>query len=107
VLAVSEPFAARRLERRLADLEAAAERLFGRALRFAIRAPEAPAAPRPAAALGARSPRSDAEEEAARRRRREALDHPAVNAALEILGGDVVEIRPLGAGGAPTPGGGG
>jgi len=31
-----------------------------------------------------------------RQRRREALAHPAVNAALEILGGEVVEIRPLG-----------
>jgi hypothetical protein len=96
VLVVAEPFAARRLERRQADLEAAAERLFGRPLRFAIRTAEAPAAPRPASALGARAPRSDGDEEAARRRRREALDHPAVNAALEILGGDVVDIRPLG-----------
>jgi DNA polymerase-3 subunit gamma/tau len=108
VLAVSEPFAARRLERRVADLEAAAERLFGRPLRIAIRPPDEPPAPHPAAALGARAPRSDADEEAARRRRRAALDHPAVNAALEILGGDVVDIRPLGTSPAarrgPAPG---
>jgi hypothetical protein len=101
VLAVAEPFAARRLERRLADLEAAAERLFGHPLRLRIRTAEAPAAPRPP---GAAAPRSDADEETARRRKREALDHPAVNAALEILGGDVVEIRPLGGGGPPAGG---
>jgi hypothetical protein len=104
VLEVADPFAARRLERRLADLEAAAERLFGRPLRLVLRAADTPAAAPTPAARGARAPRSDAEEEAARRRRREALDHPAVNAALEILGGDVVDIRPLG-GGPPAGGG--
>ncbi|MCZ7620528.1 MAG: DNA polymerase III subunit gamma/tau [Myxococcota bacterium] len=94
--------------RRQADLEAAAERFFGRSLRVEITeitgttgaagaAGTAAVAPAPpAAALGGRTPRSDAAEEADRRRRREALDHPAINAALEILGGDVVEIRPLG-----------
>ena len=29
-------------------------------------------------------------------RRREALNHPAVNSALEILDGEILEIRPLG-----------
>ncbi|MCL4684636.1 DNA polymerase III subunit gamma/tau [Myxococcota bacterium] len=107
-LAVPDPFAVRRLGRRQADLEAAAERFFGRSLRVEITeitgttgaagaAGTAAVAPAPpAAALGGRTPRSDAAEEADRRRRREALDHPAINAALEILGGDVVEIRPLG-----------
>jgi DNA polymerase-3 subunit gamma/tau len=104
VLAVGEPFAARRLERRLPDLVAAAERFFGHPLRIAIQGADASAPSRPAAALGG-APRSDAEEEEGRRRRREALDHPAVNAALEILGGDVVDIRPLGKG--PPPAGGG
>lgn len=104
VLAVAEPFAARRLERRLADLEAAAERFFGRPLRIAIQGADAPG-PAPAApARGGRAQRSEPEEEAARRCRREALDHPAVNAALEILGGDVVEIRPLGGAGPPAGG---
>jgi hypothetical protein len=104
VLAVSEPFATRRLERRLGDLEAAAARFFGRPLRVAIQGGETPAPAAASARPGARGPRSDADEEAARRRRREALDHPAVNAALEILGGDVVEIRPHG-GGPPAGGG--
>ncbi|MEB2344308.1 MAG: DNA polymerase III subunit gamma/tau [Deltaproteobacteria bacterium] len=95
VLAVAEPFATRRLERRLGDLEAAAARLFGRPLRLVLRSAEAPAPPH---AAGASPPRPDADEELLRRRRRAALDHPAVNAALEILGGDVVEVRPLGSG---------
>ncbi len=110
-IAVPDPFAVRRLGRRQADLEAAAERFFGRSLRVEITeiteitgtpgtagtAGTAAVAPvPPPAALGGRAPRSDAAEEADRRRRREALDHPAINAALEILGGDVVEIRPLG-----------
>jgi DNA polymerase-3 subunit gamma/tau len=95
-IAVPEAFAARRLERRQADLEAVCARLFGRALRVVVSGPDTPAAP-PAE-------RSDADEEHLRRRRREALDHPAVNAALEILGGEVLEIRPLGAGG-PAAGG--
>ncbi len=95
-LAVSDPFAVRRLERRMADLEAISERFFGRALRIEITGPEVPAPARAPAPLGGRAAPSDADDEADRRRRREALDHPAVNAALEILGGDVVEIRPLG-----------
>jgi hypothetical protein len=39
------------------------------------------------------------DDETVRRRRRDALAHPAVNTVLEILGGEVVEIRPQG--GAP------
>jgi hypothetical protein len=31
-----------------------------------------------------------------RSQRREALNHPSVNAALEILEGEIVDIRPLG-----------
>ena len=89
-IAVAEPFAARRLERRLADLEALCGRLFGRPTRVAIEAP-----PGERAEAGAQD-QADAERA---RRRREALSHPAVNAALEILGGEVVEIRPLGGGG--------
>jgi len=51
--------------------------------------------PAPAAARSAES-------DLGRRRRQEALDHPAVNDALEILGGEIVEIRPLG-GAGPRP----
>jgi hypothetical protein len=41
----------------------------------------------------------EASKEAGEARRREALNHPAVNSALEILDGEILEIRPLG--GAP------
>jgi len=37
-----------------------------------------------------------AQREIERQRRRDALNHPSVNVALEVLGGDIVEIRPLG-----------
>jgi hypothetical protein len=84
-LGVAQAFAAHRLERRRAELEAVLARLFGRALRLEVVGPDA--AEPTGGAPG---------EDAARRRRREALAHPAVNAALEILGGEVVEIRPLG-----------
>jgi DNA polymerase-3 subunit gamma/tau len=100
--AVPDAFAARRLERRLADLEAACERFFGGMLRIELSGPTAASPTRAPAAVGGRPRPSKADEEADRRRRREALDHPAVNAALEILGGDVVEIRPLG---GQAPGG--
>jgi hypothetical protein len=89
-LAVSDAFAARRLERRVPDLEAAAARLFGRTVRVSIAGPDS-LAPRDGA-------RGEVDDELARRRRREALDHPAVNTALEVLGGEVVEIRPQEAG---------
>ena len=92
-IAVPEAFAARRLERRLPELEAVCVRLFGRPTRVSISGPSSEAA----------EPRSrDREEQERARRRREALDHPAVNTALEVLGGEVVEIKPLG---ASDPGG--
>jgi DNA polymerase-3 subunit gamma/tau len=84
---VAQAFAANRLERRQAELEAIGSRLLGRPVRIAIAGPKVDA--------GRRGEPSDAEE-ALRRRRRDALAHPAVNAALEILGGEVVEIRTLG-----------
>jgi hypothetical protein len=40
--------------------------------------------------------------EGVRRSRQEALEHPAVNDALEILGGEILEIRPLGDSGSPS-----
>jgi len=87
-IAVPEAFAARRLERRLPELEAICARLFGRPTRVSISGPSNEAT----------EPRSrDREEQERARRRREALDHPAVNTALEVLGGEVVEIKPLGA----------
>ena len=86
VLGVAQAFAAHRLERRRTDLEAVCARLFGRPMRVVVKGP----------ADGARAGAAAADDEVMRQRRREALAHPAINTALEILGGEVVEIRPLG-----------
>jgi hypothetical protein len=45
--------------------------------------------------VGSDRPRPELDD-LSRRRKQEALQHPAVNAALEILGAEIVEIRPLG-----------
>jgi DNA polymerase-3 subunit gamma/tau len=86
---VPQAFAAHRVERRRTDLEEVCARLAGHPLRIEVVGPDA-GAPGEAASGG---------EETVRRRRRDALAHPAVNTVLEILGGEVVEIRPQG--GAP------
>jgi hypothetical protein len=49
------------------------------------------------AAAAAGAAKGSANGELARKRRQEALAHPAVNVALEILGAEIDEIRPLGA----------
>jgi DNA polymerase-3 subunit gamma/tau len=88
----AQPFAAHRLERRRADLEAVCARLFGRPMRVTIAGPTG----------DARTSGAAADDEAVRQRRREALAHPAINATLEILGGEVIEIRSLGEAGGPA-----
>ncbi len=85
VLGAAQAFTAHRLERRRADLEAVCVNLFGRPMRIVVRGP----------GTDARAGAAAADDEAVRQRRREALAHPAVNLALEVLGGEVVEIRPL------------
>ncbi len=82
-------FAARRLEQKRAPLEQCCESFFGRPLTVELEtAGEAPGAAGQAQASGA---------EALRLLRQQALQHPAVNAAIEVLEGEIVEIRPLGA----------
>ena len=91
-LCISVPagFAARRLEQKREPLERCCESFFGRPIAIELEIQgEAPAA-----AHLARG--SDAE--ALRRLRQQALSHPAVNAALELLEAEIVEIHPLGAG---------
>ncbi len=83
---VPEPFAARRLRERQDALDALAAGFFGRATRVLIE--DAPSA---AASAPAHS-------DTARQRRQDALNDPAVGRALDILGADIVEIRPLGGG---------
>jgi DNA polymerase-3 subunit gamma/tau len=87
-LSVPAGFAARRLEQKREALERCCEAFFGRPMAIELEVPaEAPAAD---SARG-----SDAE--ALRRLRQQALSHPAVNAALELLEAEIVEIQPLGA----------
>jgi hypothetical protein len=88
-LSVPAGFAARRLEQKRAPLERCCESFFGRPMAIELEIPsEAPAAD---SARG-----SDAE--ALRRVRQQALSHPAVNAALELLEAEIVDIQPVGAG---------
>jgi DNA polymerase-3 subunit gamma/tau len=89
-LAFSVPagFAARRLEQKRGALERACKSFFGRPVAVEIEiVGEPPPAPGVAKAGDA---------EALRRLRQQALAHPAVNTALEVLEGEIVEIRPLG-----------
>jgi DNA polymerase-3 subunit gamma/tau len=87
---LASTIAARRLAARGRDLEAVCERFFGEPVRVELESDSGDAAPGRARASGA------ADDAAARRRKQRALDHPGVNAALEVLGGEIVEIRPLG-----------
>ncbi|HVH05365.1 MAG TPA: DNA polymerase III subunit gamma/tau [Myxococcota bacterium] len=88
-LLVKPGIGAGRLASRRADLAAVCERFFGRPVRVEIEVEGDPAS---AAAQDARA----ATQEATLARRRDALNHPAVNNALEILDGEILEIRPLG-----------
>jgi len=85
-IALSSAIATRRLEARKPDLESVCARFFGKPVRVEL-VVDAGAAPSAAKA---------ADGELARKRRQDALAHPAVNAALEILGAEIGEIRPLG-----------
>jgi DNA polymerase-3 subunit gamma/tau len=86
-IAVPGAFAARRLGDKLAQLEQLAGRFFDRPTPVHVESvPEESSA----------DARPDAD--ALRRRRAAALSDPGVGRALEILGGEIVDIRPLGDG---------
>jgi DNA polymerase-3 subunit gamma/tau len=88
-IAVPQRFSAQRLEDRRGALEAACARLLGHATSVEIEAE-----------AGASRPDSEAlasDPESIRRLRRQALEHPAVNTAIETFDAEIVEIRPLGA----------
>ena len=89
-IAAPSRFAAERLADRREALEAVCARLFGHTLGVEIETSSD--APAPIA-------RSE-DREAARRLRERALEHAAVNTALEVLEAKIVDIRP-----APGPGG--
>jgi DNA polymerase-3 subunit gamma/tau len=92
-IGVPAAFAARRLREKAKLLHALAQRFFGEAVRIEIVDESAPAAAEP----GAKGP------DQTRQRRQEALNDPGVSRALEILGGEILEIRPLGSR-PPSPG---
>ncbi len=83
-------FSKQRLDGRVGEIEAICEAFFGEPTRVTIS--EAETTPQPD-----RKPRS----EDTRRLRQQALNHPLVNTALEVLEADIVEIRELGV----SPGG--
>jgi hypothetical protein len=86
-IALPSAIAVRRLESRLAELESVLARFFGAPRRVALETD---------GAAGEPVRRAAGPDPLAQRRRKEALDHPAVNQALEILEGEILEIRPLG-----------
>jgi DNA polymerase-3 subunit gamma/tau len=88
-IALPSAIAARRLEARKTELEGVIARFFGKPMRIALTA-DASVSQAPLAS------KANGGSETARKRRQEALSHPAVNAALEVLGAEIVEIRPLG-----------
>ena len=88
-IAVPQRFSAQRLEDRREALEEACARLLGHATRVEVEA-EASAS-RPDGEALASDP------ESIRRLRQQALEHPAVNTAIETFDAEIVEIRPLGA----------
>jgi chromosomal replication initiation ATPase DnaA len=80
-LAAPNRFAAQRLESRRETLEKICAEMFGHAMRVRVE--------EPSDADAQASPEGD------RQARQRALEHPAVGLALEVLEGEIAEIRPL------------
>jgi DNA polymerase III subunit gamma/tau len=89
-IGVPEGFAAARLEARRDGVEGVCARLFGR--RVAVRIEPLPQHSPAVKSAPAIDP------EVVRQRRQAALNHPSVNVAMEVLGGEIVDIRPVGGG---------
>ncbi len=85
-IALPTGIATRRMEARRDALESVCSRLFGRTMHVELQAHGAVTAPQTDSPAG---------EPPAARIKREALQHPTVNAALEILNAEILEIRPL------------
>ena len=90
---IPEPFAAQRLQDRLESLEAACAKFFGHPIRVQIETAEADAEKGNGATTDSKAALSA---EALRELTQRALKNPAVNRAVEILDGEIVEIRPTG-----------
>ena len=85
-IAVPSDFSAKRLDHKRGELEAACARFFGREMRIEIEtSSDGPSREAPAA-----------DPETLRNRRQQALNNPAVSRAIEVLGAEIVEIRPIG-----------
>jgi len=85
-IALPSAIAVRRLEARLPELEAVVERFFGARRRVVLESD---------GGASEAAPRAAGPDPLAQRRRQEALNHPVVNQALEILEGEILEIKPL------------
>ncbi len=83
--------AARRLQARVGELAAVCESFFGSAVAVELQTEEAGAS-----APGGRPASNSEQTPEGRRKRQEALNHPAVNDALDILGAEILEIKPSG-----------
>jgi len=88
-----EPFAAERLRDRRESLEAACASFFGHPIRVEIESVDPNGE---AEGESATAPKTALTGEALRKLRQRALQNPAVNRAVEILDGEIVEIRPTG-----------
>ncbi len=92
-IALPEGFPARRVANRITDLEAIAERIFGRPTRIELVAGGGGDVAKPAPAE--KPQRAPEDSDLARARRQEALRHPGINDALDVLGGEILDIRPI------------
>jgi len=89
-IAVPNAFSAKRLNHKRSELEAVCSGFFGRELQIEIEVVGSASGASEPPVTGAADPTT------ARSRRQQALEHPAVNLALEVLEGKIVEIHPLG-----------
>jgi DNA polymerase-3 subunit gamma/tau len=85
-IAVPTAFAAKRLNHKRHHLEQACSQFFGQTLRLEIETTGSGEAVASARADGSESMRAQ---------RQQTLEHPAIRNALEVLGGEIVEIRTL------------
>ena len=90
-LGLPAKFHVQRLKDRIAEVEAACAAFFGERTQVQVEALDSTAA-----GAGADGRASKAQREAERQRKQTALHHPKINAALEVLEAEIVEIRSLG-----------
>jgi len=94
---VTNEFHARRLEERSDEFNAVCGRFFGFETRAVVRAAASSSGPSRTRPAG--RPAAPSGHEEVRLRKQAALEHPAINIALEELGAEIVAIHPLGGNG--------